>query len=148
MIPDSGGDPGEHAELAEDLRELAVKLSLLTNVERTAVLHMANGGSYDDSPLSSPKAVDNALQRAKVKLARPVAPASRRERGVLLIDRSVHPSRRDAIRAAGRVHPGCKVIELHKRKVRAGRVVSPQGRSAADGSLGRPVWAVEIETAA
>lgn len=64
--------------------------------------------------------------------------------GTLLIDRTIHPSREQAEQAAQQVRPGCTVWKAHKRKVRAGRIVSPQGRPTKDGSLGRPVWALEI----
>jgi hypothetical protein len=80
----------------------------------------------------------------KARLGPPHRPAS----GVLLVDRTLHQGERDAIREARRVRPGAKVVSLAKRKVRQGRVVAPQGRPAGDGSLGRPVWAVELRDAA
>lgn len=149
VLPAGGDLPEARVELAEELRELALKMARLTELERGAVLHVANGGAYETCALGgSRKAVDNALQRARVKLAEPAPTPAATRRGVLLVDRSVHPERRDAIREAGRVRPGCRVIALEPRKVRRGRVVSTRGRATGDGSLGRPVWAVEIETAA
>lgn len=68
--------------------------------------------------------------------------------GVLLVDRNLHQDERAAIREARRVRPGCEIVALRPRKVRNGRVVAPQGRPASDGSLGRPVWAVELRDAA
>lgn len=141
-LPAPGAAAHDVAERRQDVRDLQAAMTRLTDTERDAVLFIANGGSYQGN-----KSIDNALQRSRKKLAAGPAPDSTAERGVLLVDRTVHPTERDAIRACGRVRPGCKVLELHKRKVRDGRVVDARGRAKADGSLGRPVWAVEIQAA-
>lgn len=64
--------------------------------------------------------------------------------GTLVIDRTLHPTERDAIREARRVRPDLRPTATRKRKVRDHRIVAPQGRSSASGSLGRPVWTVEL----
>lgn len=66
------------------------------------------------------------------------------EHGVLLIDRTVHPTEAAARAEAARIRPGCVIYSVTARKVRDGRVSAPQGRARKDGSLGRPVWAIEL----
>lgn len=150
-----GACPQHLAETREELAGIVARVADLTTVERLVLARLLSGGhSYEDIAdeltrrgvveTATKKTVDNALQRAVRKL-RAGADAGRGERrGVLLVDRALHLDERAAVREARRVHPGCEVGLVEKKKVRGGRVVAPQGRATADGSLGRPVWAIEV----
>lgn len=136
----------EQREALVTLRDLP--LHRLTEFQRAVAEGRLRGDTYGEIAAQlgvNVKAVDNAFQKLGQHLR---ADQHRKDRlveeGVLLVDRSLNPTERDAIRAARVVRPGCEVLALHKRKVRDGRVVSTRGRAKADGSLGRPVWAVEL----
>lgn len=119
----------------------------LTRIEHESIVRcILDGELYEDVARDlgvTVKSVDNAVQRARRKLAAP-EPREDREHGVLLVDRELHPTELDAVREARRVRPGCHVVSAEMRKWRRGRVTSTRGRATADGYLGRPVWAVEI----
>lgn len=66
------------------------------------------------------------------------------------IERVVYLSRRKNQTADGvmrkltRTTPGCLAVSAVKRKLRDGRECAPQGRPAADGSLGELVWRIDL----
>jgi RNA polymerase sporulation-specific sigma factor len=134
----------------EHLQEVIARLDLLTPLERAVLGRNLGGQPYEEIVAALPelarstKAVDNALQRAMKKLRSDAQVERPPRHGVLLVDRELHVDERAAVRVARQVVPGCQIVDLQKKKLRGGRVVAPQGRPAADGSLGRPVWAVEI----
>jgi len=143
LTPSTAPGPEEIIEKRESLATLLRRIGGLTPIERQGLALVANGKKYGDSR-SAAKVTDNAVQRARRKLAAPERPLERRVTGVLLVDRSAFPTERDAIRQARLVRPGCEVLEVRRRKLRGTRVVAPQGRASADGKLGRPVWAVTV----
>lgn len=140
-IAAAGPTPHDLLAIKEELLELAARAALLTETERNGLALVVNG-----TPYKGDKRTDNAIQRARRKMREATTPTS--QAGVLLVCRNLHRTRRAAISAAASVHPGCHVLDCQPRKVRGGRIVAPQGRSAADGTLGRPVWALTIQTSA
>lgn len=77
LLPAPDGDPVQHVVALEDMREeevlVAGALQGLSNLEREAVLRITRGQSYAEAARAlgtTPKAIDNALQRARRKLLR------------------------------------------------------------------------------
>jgi DNA-directed RNA polymerase specialized sigma24 family protein len=73
LIPDPASDIVEILALQQELRKLAEEIAKLTPLERRAVLGLAYGYSYDEleaSESGAVKQIDNAIQRARVKLRR------------------------------------------------------------------------------
>ena len=150
VVPAAGGDAHHRVEIGAELAAIVARLDVLSPLERQVLGMWLSGVSYAEMAVTTgrdAKAIDNALQRTSKKLRAPAIdddPPARLRRGVLLVDREIHRDARAAVREARRVIEGCVVIEISKKKVRGGRVVSPQGRASSDGSLGRPVWAIDV----
>jgi len=139
LVPHAGHDVADIVHLRMETRALLRRFGQLTPLEREAAeRHWLAGEPY--SAIGPDKRVDNALQRARRKLATDT-PAPRR----VYVDRDRHRSEREAIAAAMRIHRG-RVISIAKRKVIDGRDRAPQGRPDRHGRLGKPVWRIEILT--
>jgi RNA polymerase sporulation-specific sigma factor len=140
LVPNATADLADVVQLRWDTRQLLARFDRLTPREREAAeRHWLAGEPY--SAIGPDKSVDNALQRARRKLATDVAQPRR-----IYVDRDKHPSEREAIAAAMRIQRG-RVISIAKRKVIDGRERAPQGRPDRHGRLGKPVWRIEILTA-
>jgi RNA polymerase sporulation-specific sigma factor len=130
-------DPADVVQLRAEARDLLARFERLTPLEREAAeRHWLAGEPY--SAIGPDKSVDNALQRARRKLATN-APVARH----IYVDRDQHRSEREAIAAAMAIQRG-KVISIAKRKVLDGRDRAPQGRPDRHGRLGKAVWRIEI----
>lgn len=68
VIAGPGSAADEVAERRQAVRDLQAAMARLSPLERDAVLHVANGGSYSAAG-DKVKSLDNALQRARRKLA-------------------------------------------------------------------------------
>lgn len=137
-------EPTDHAHL----RILQAAIDKLPHAEARAVRFYAGGytmAEIAELEFVTESRISQRITAARQRLTKilPAMTAPPR-RGTLLVDRTAHPDKQAAILAANDVHPGCTIVSLAKRKVRDGRVCSTQGRAKANGSLGRPVWAVEI----
>jgi len=74
-VPDRKADPCEIAIRREQIRELIARLETLSELERAAVIGIANGESYEEigerfkERYDGGKTIDNAVQRGRKKLA-------------------------------------------------------------------------------
>jgi RNA polymerase sporulation-specific sigma factor len=119
-------DPAEITLAAREAREMLARFALLSPFERECVQRvMIEGAHYDE--VGPPKSVDNALQRAKVKLA---GADTSRERSlepgmhVVFVDRTVHQTEQQAAAAAREVIDGT-IISLAKRKLHHATTSNP-----------------------
>lgn len=136
VVPDHLASVHDIAEAREQVQHLAARTARLTATERDGLAARLNG------TMGHRKDLDNASQRAIAKLRKPDAPHPLH--GVLLVDRTIHPTEDAARQEAQRVRPGCTVHRVARKKVRRGVVTSTRGRRGSDGVLGRPVWAITL----
>lgn len=139
-------DTAEQGEAAATLDLIRDRINAMPPVDRAIAVALLSGippSTLTDRLGISRSRIMQRADRIRAKLALPAEPAA----ATILVDRDLHPTERDAVREARRVKPEHTVTAAHKRKLRKGRVVNPQGRVANDGSLGRPVWELELAAA-
>lgn len=140
----------------EEARAALRAVSEMTPLEREAVRRcLLMGERYD--ALGDYKRVDNAVQRARRKLAVEMQePWTRPDRlrpppeadvefsyHVYYLCRTIHKSRPEAERTAMDLRWG-KVIDCVPRRLLDGVDCAPQGRPRADGRRGVPVWRLTV----
>lgn len=143
-------DTAEAAEWTARMSDLEQRLARMPDKHQVIGERILAGLPATAAPVSDSMGISRARagQIAKRVYAGLTAERAAPRRGVLLVHRELHPDRDAAIREARRIRPGCEVLSVSPRKWRKGRVVAAQGRPAKDGSLGIPVWAVELRDAA
>jgi RNA polymerase sigma factor (sigma-70 family) len=137
-------DTGQQATAVAHLADLHAIALCLEPRRRLIALNLLADQPMTDTAIAARLGISRGRVSQLTKDVRRRLQTTPPPTGVLLVDRTVHPTEREAIREARRIRPGCTITSIHPKKVRAGRVVAPQGRPATDGSLGRPVWALEI----
>lgn len=138
-------DTEESAAWSLELQALDDRVATMPEKYQVAIVGYVEGrrqGEIASEIGVTRQRVNQIQQHAIARLAQPKAPV--RRVGVLLIDRTIHTTPDAARGEALKIHPGCEIIDISRRKVRKGRIVAPQGRRGRDGTLGRPVWAVEL----
>jgi RNA polymerase sporulation-specific sigma factor len=146
LIVSPASDPCRIVVARDEALRLLARLGQLTPWERECVERALIGGE-EYGQVGPVKSVDNAVQRARRKLAAADRPRAHRRVVKVYVDRSVFPTERQAVTQALGVREGV-VVSIAKRKLLDGRERAPQGRPTADGRRGLPVWRVEIREAA
>lgn len=140
-----GDDPAVIVLAREEINQILARFSRLSAWEREVVERVVLLGEPYGAvgPL---KRVDNAMQRARNKLADDTPEPEPDGRRIVYIDRTIYPTERQAIAAAMGVCVGT-VLGASKRKLIDGRERDGRGRRRTDGRLGQPVWRIDLEAA-